>query len=105
MTREVYELLRACIRNKAPDDLVFTREDGGKVGDFRKLWRNVCVRAGVGRLICRRCDQETKTSKCEKCGTRTARYVGLILHDLRRTSCCNMRRLGVTNVRPFFWWD
>jgi len=23
-TREVYELLRACIRNKAPDDLVFT---------------------------------------------------------------------------------
>ena len=44
-----------------------------------------------GTPVCRRCGQEMKKSKCEKCGTHTAHYVGLILHDLRRTSCRNMR--------------
>jgi integrase len=96
MTQEVFQLLRACIRGKGPDDFVFTRDDGRAIGEFRKTWQNVCIRAGLGRRICERCDQEIKKAKCEKCGTRDVRYVGLILHDLRRTSCRNLRRLGIS---------
>jgi len=96
MTQEVFQLLRACARRKSPDDKVFTRGDGSKLGDFRKAWQNVCVRAGLGKVTCRRCNQEMKKSKCQKCKTPSGRYSGLILHDLRRTSCRNLRRLGIS---------
>jgi integrase len=96
MTQEVFELLRACVRKKGADDFVFTRADGTRPGDFRKAWQNVCVRAGLGRVVCRRCGEEMKKSKCDKCKARTGRYLGLILHDLRRTACRNLRRLGVS---------
>jgi integrase len=96
MTREVFELLRTCVRKKKPDDEVFTRADGSAIGDFRKTWQNVCVRVGVGRVNCRRCGEEMKKSRCGKCKTRSGRYTGLILHDLRRTGCRNLRRLGVS---------
>lgn len=68
MTDEVYTLLAACISGKSKENPVFTREDGSPVIDFRKTWRNVCVRAGVA---------------------------GLLLHDLRRSGARNLRRLGV----------
>jgi hypothetical protein len=32
--------------------------------------------------------------KCE-CGRAVPRYIGLLVHDLRRTGCRNLRRLGV----------
>ncbi len=95
MTREVYELLRACIPHKGPDDYVFTRGDDLKIGDFRKVWQNVCIRSGLGRRICKQCGRETKKAKCEKCKNRTT-YLGTILHDFRRTGCRNLRRLGVS---------
>lgn len=96
MTREVFQFLRTCIKGKGPDDKVFTRADGGEIGDFRKAWQNASVRAGLGRVNCRRCGKEMKKSKCENCETRSGRYTGLILHDLRRTGCRNLRRLGVS---------
>lgn len=74
---------------------MFTRADAGELGDFRKTWQNVCVRAGLGQVTCRRCGREMKKSKCDR-EARTGRYVGLILHDLRRTACRNLRRLGVS---------
>ena len=68
MTEEVFALLNACVNGKRGADYVFTREDGKRVCDFRKTWRNVCKAAGVA---------------------------GLLLHDLRRSGVRNLRRLGV----------
>jgi len=66
-TQEAYNLLAACIAGKEPADLAITRQDGSPVGDFRCAWRSACAEAGVP---------------------------GLRIHDLRRTGCRNMRRLG-----------
>jgi integrase len=68
MTQQVYELVAACIQDKEPDQLVFTRPDGSPVGDFRKVWASCCKAAGV---------------------------TGLLFHDLRRTGARNMRRMGI----------
>ena len=68
MTEEVFTLLSACVHGKAPQDRVFTRDNGKPVLDIRKVWRKVCIAAGVGELL---------------------------LHDLRRSGARNLRRLGV----------
>ena len=54
------------MRNQAL--LVFTRDDGKPVRDFRKSWHAICERA---------------------------RVPGLMVHDLRRTGARNLRRLGI----------
>jgi integrase len=68
MTKTIYELLAGCVSGKGADDYVFTRPDGKAVRDFRELWRNACVTAGVPTLL---------------------------FHDLRRTAARNLRRAGV----------
>jgi hypothetical protein len=73
--------------------LVFHRE-GKPIGDFRKAWQTACVHAGVGRFVCRQCEQPANGHKCEACGD-GVRYVGKLFHDFRRTAVRNMRRAGV----------
>jgi len=94
MTQEVCTLLRACAIGKKPDDHLFTREDGSPVLDFRGAWHGACVRAGLGKFVCRKCEKVMTEAKC-KCGSRRRKYVGLLFHDLRRTGVRNLRRLGV----------
>jgi hypothetical protein len=119
MTREVATLLTACVIGKKPDDFVFTRENGAPVKGFRKVWETVCCSSGVGKRVCRPCYDEAKREAkesgeqivipppvnakglCPECG-RTCKkgsqlkYVGLIVHDLRRSGARNLRRLAVT---------
>ena len=61
----VRELLLECIKDKAPEECLFTRANGTPVRDFRRSWRKACAEAGVP---------------------------GLHFHDLRRTAARNMRR-------------
>jgi integrase len=68
MTQEVYALLSQCATGKQPEDLVFAKKSGRRIGDFRKLWAKACKEAGVP---------------------------GLLFHDLRRTAARNPRRAGV----------
>jgi integrase len=96
LTQESYELLAACIVGKKPTDPVFTRDNGEEVRDFRGSWRNACVRAGVGRWVCRECKVPITGEECT-CGANgdDLKYVGLTVHDLRRTGARNLRRLRV----------
>ena len=71
--------------------------DGRPVGDFRQAWQSACVKAGLGRFLCRNCG--TVGSPCPACSETKRktdyRYEGPIFHDLRRTAVRNMVRAGV----------
>lgn len=73
MTDEVYNLISECIKDKQPNDAVFTwshgRSRGKPVTDFRKTWRALAKAAGMP---------------------------GLYLHDMRRTAVRNMVRAGIS---------
>ncbi len=69
MTTETFELLKACVEGKRPEDHVFTRDGGKPVKNFRGSWEAACTSAGVPDLL---------------------------FHDLRRTGARNLRRLGVS---------
>jgi integrase len=78
---------------------IFHRE-GQPVGDFRKAWATACCMAGVGKLVCPKCqgapDPENKCVKCARTWQREElQYVGRIFHDLRRTAVRDMVRAGV----------
>ena len=90
MTREVYAIISMCVEGKRPEDRVFTGEVGKPIGDFRKTRYKMCCDVGLGRMACRVCDRVTENN-CE-CDLH---YVGRLVHDLRRTGCRNLRRLGV----------
>jgi integrase len=87
MTSEVFELIRECARGKGPNEYVFTRDDGSRVVDPRDDWYTLCVRSGLGQLV----PAKRKNGKDYK------RYVGLNLHDFRRSAIRNMTRRGVSN--------
>ncbi len=86
MTSEVFELMRACLRNKVAEDYVFTREDGSRVVDPRDAWYELCVKSGLGQYI----TAEGKTGEYR-------RYLGLNLHDFRRSAIRNMTRRGISD--------
>jgi hypothetical protein len=88
MTQEVYAHLRECLRGKNPDAFVFTREDGCRVVDPRDDWYSLCVTSGLGSYVPAK----------RKSGQEYNRYVGLNLHDFRRSAIRNMTRSGVTET-------
>jgi integrase len=88
MTAEVYGLILACVRGKKDDDYVFTREDGSRVADPRDDWYSLCVASGLGRW------EPAKRNN----GKDYMRYVGLNLHDFRRSAIRNMTRRGISET-------
>jgi integrase len=106
MTAEVHALLTMLIAGKNKTDYVFTDADPKKKivdHEFRDQWTSVCVRAGVGRMLCRKCSSEDQEvilndGKCPQCGNRPNHpiYVGLLFHDLRRSAVRNLVRRGIT---------
>jgi integrase len=99
MTNFVAVLLKQCIAGKAPNEFVFTRDDGSRIQDFRKTWAAVCCEAGLGTMLCPECLTPAVERECQTCKrtwkNRELKYSGLLLHDLRRTGVRNMIRAGV----------
>jgi integrase len=97
MTENVFQHLVRCVAGKKADEFVFTHDDGSQVKDFRGAWWNACIRAGLGRFLCRECEGiVSEGRKCLACNSKKkAKYIGLHFHDLRRTGIRNMSRKGI----------
>lgn len=103
MRPKVFELLRAACEGKSGEDHVLTREGGGPVRDGRRAWQNLCVRAGLGELPCRKCAKsaELQLEAAYQCPDsknakrRDFRHEGLIPHDMHRSAAKALRRAGV----------
>ena len=103
-TGECYELVKACIGDKDPAAYLFTRADGKPVRTYRGAWEQLCVRAGLGRFICRTCKGPGPATgatghRCPTCAKAGQvgifRYEGLLFHDLRRSAVRNLERSAV----------
>lgn len=75
--------------------------DGEPIVDFRKAWARACCMAGVGKMVCRTCQEPVDASRhCSKCSktwkNEQLKYKGKLFHDFRRTSVRNMIRAGVS---------
>jgi integrase len=85
MTGKVYDRLRVMLRNKKDTDFVFTREDGTRVADPRSDWYTLCVASKLGVYVPAK----------RKNGEDYKKYVGLNLHDFRRSAVKAMKKRGV----------
>jgi integrase len=88
MTSEVFQLMVECVRGKKADDFVFTRASGQPIVDPRKEWYSLCVASELGNF----------TPAKRKNGKDYLQYVGLNLHDFRRSAIRNMTRRGVNDT-------
>jgi integrase len=82
MTAELHGLLCQCVSGKDDDGFVFTRENGVPVVDPRDDWYSACLAAGLGKFV----------QRVREDGSKFQSYVGLQMHDLRRSAIRQMRK-------------
>src|SRR5579862_1082838 len=86
LTEECFTLLQACCLGKKQDDYVLTRDRGKRVLDFRGAWQGACVRAKLGKFVCRACEEVVTKRQC-RCGSRRRKYEGRLFHAFAVLLC------------------
>ena len=84
---ELAEIIERARQNRRLDCQFVFHVDGQPIGDFRKAWHNACVAAGPGKF--EKIGEEEDAKKV---------YVGLLIHDLRRSAVRNMVRAGIPEM-------
>ena len=82
LTGRLFEIMEQRKNERRLDCPYVFHLKGNRIKEFRKTWRTACVAAGVGRL--------EKLPDSEK-----KKYIGTIVHDLRRCAARNLSRAGV----------
>jgi integrase len=88
LTGELGEIIERARKRRRLDQPRIFHNDGTAIGDFRKAWQRACVRVGRGQWI-----QEKKIPGVKR-GRK--KYLGLIVHDLRRSCVRNLIRSGLS---------
>jgi len=81
---ELAEIIERARQNRRLDCQFVFHIDGQAIGDFRKAWHTACVAAGLGKF--EKIGEEKDQKKV---------YVGLLIHDLRRSAVRNMVKAGI----------
>lgn len=99
MLPTVRVLLQQCCSGKKPADKVLTRAKGQPVLEPKLAWWKLCVSVGLGQWQCIPCGHtQTQRNRCPKCNAYNWRYVGLLVHDLRRTAARTLRNAGIAEA-------
>ena len=78
---ELLQIIQTADEGRQPECPNVFHVDSRPIGSFRKAWWKACCNAGLGKMEV----QEDGDKK----------YVGTIVHDLRRTAVRNMVRAGI----------
>jgi len=78
---ELLQIIQTADGKRQPECPNVFHLDGQPIGSFRKAWKTACRSAGLGKM------------EVQKDGSK--KYVGTIVHDLRRTAVRNMVRAGI----------
>jgi integrase len=90
---------RARDRRRLDQPRIF-HHSGCEIGDFRKAWQTACAAVGLGRFVDDKDDEadtasEPETTEQQKKKRGRKKYVGLIVHDLRRSCVRNLVQAGI----------
>ena len=120
MTPEVRKLVRAAAKGQSSKTYLLRRADGSTVYEFRKDWWELCCSVELGQMVCPMCERKFPTAKqrglrgldrderphemkdgveaCPVCGYKGRKqYVGLLVHDLRRSAAKRLEQQGFTS--------
>lgn len=87
LTMEVSALLRKQFRRSEGSVFCAT--------NLRRAWEAGCIKAGLAKRVCSKCGVDLPKGRCKECGKAWRCYVGLTIHDLRRSGARNLVRAGV----------
>jgi integrase len=82
-------------------EFIFHRS-GTAVAEIRKSWQTGAIAAGLGIMVCPKCESRRTEKYCQECKT-ARKYEGKLFHDLRRTAVRNMVKAGVNTQVAKQW--